>query len=95
MKSIVEEIEHLTSIPALSGIEDQMIKEMSKRFKPLADEIEIDRIGNVIAKFVGRDNSTPSMLVFAHMDEIGLMVRKIEKMALSALIASVECQKKR
>ncbi len=79
MKSIVEEIEHLTSIPALSGIEDQMIKEMSKRFKPLADEIEIDRIGNVIAKFVGRDNSTPSMLVFAHMDEIGLMVRKIEK----------------
>jgi len=79
MKSIVEELNHLTSIPALSGLEDKMIKEMHDRLKPLADEINIDRLGNVTATFIGRDENEPTMLVFAHVDELGLMIRKIEK----------------
>ena len=53
MKSIAEELNHLTSIPALSGLEDKMIKEMHNRLKPLADEINIDRLGNVTATFKG------------------------------------------
>jgi putative aminopeptidase FrvX len=79
MKSIVEELSHLTSIPALSGLEDKMIKEMVARLKPLADEIVVDRLGNVTATFKGRDDKEPTLLVFAHMDELGLMVRKVEK----------------
>ena len=79
MKDIVEELKHFTSIPALSGLEDKMIKEMAERLKPLSDELEIDRLGNVIAKFEGKDDKAPSMLVFAHVDELGLMIRKIEK----------------
>jgi len=79
MKSIIEELEYLTSIPALSGMEDRMIKEMVNRFKPLADKVEIDRLGNVTATFFGNLNNEPSLLVFAHVDELGLMVRKIEK----------------
>jgi len=79
MKTIVEELEHLTSIPALSGLEDKMIKEMVERFKPLADSVEVDKLGNVTAIFNGNSTDEPSMLVFAHVDELGLMVRKIEK----------------
>lgn len=79
MKGIVEELKYLTNIPALSGLEDNMIREMAKRLKPLADEVEIDRIGNVTATFKGKDENEPSMLVFAHVDELGLMIRKIEK----------------
>jgi len=79
MKSIVEELKYLTSIPALSGLEDNMIREMIKRLKPLADKVETDRIGNVTATFKGREEKEPSMLVFAHVDELGLMIRKIEK----------------
>ncbi len=79
MKGIAEELRYLTSIPALSGLEDNMIKEMVKRFKPLADEVEVDRIGNVTAIFKGKDEKEPSLLIFAHMDELGLMIRKIEK----------------
>ena len=78
MKDIFTELQHLTSIPALSGLEDKMIKEMVGRFEPLADSVEVDRIGNVTATFKGRDEKEPAMLVFAHMDELGLMVRKIE-----------------
>ncbi len=79
MKSIVEELRHLTSIPALSGMEDNMIREMVERLKPLADEIEVDRLGNITATFKGREEKEPSLLVFAHMDELGLMIKKIEK----------------
>ncbi len=78
MKGIFEELSHLTSIPALSGMEDRMIAEMVTRFKPLADELEVDRLGNVTATFQGRDKNEPTMLVFAHTDEVGLMVTKVE-----------------
>jgi len=79
MKSIVEELNHLTSIPALSGLEDKMIKEMVERLKPLADIVEVDRLGNVTATFKGLDDKEPTLLVFAHVDELGLMIRKVEK----------------
>lgn len=78
MNGIFDELQHLTSIPAMSGMEDQMIAEMIKRFKPLADEVEVDRLGNVTATFHGRIASEPTLLVFAHVDEVGLMVTKVE-----------------
>jgi putative aminopeptidase FrvX len=78
MKSIFEELVHFTSIPALSGMEDRMISEMVQRFKPLTDEVEVDRLGNVTATFRGKSESEPTMLVFAHVDEVGLMVTKVE-----------------
>ena len=79
MKSIVEELEYLTSIPSLSGMEDNMIREMVSRLEPLADKVEVDRIGNVTATFTGKDENEPSLLVFAHVDELGLMISKVEK----------------
>jgi putative aminopeptidase len=51
---------------------------MYNHFKPLADKTEIDRLGNVTATFMGKDEKEPTLLVFAHMDELGLMIRKIE-----------------
>ena len=79
MKSIVEELRGLTAIPALSGMEDRIITEVVNRFKPLADEVEVDRLGNITATFKGRDEKEPRLLVFAHLDEVGLMITKIDK----------------
>ena len=79
MKTIADELKSLTSIPALSGLEDTMVREMVQHFQPLADSVEVDRIGNVTATFKGSDEEhEPSLLVFAHMDELGLMIRRIE-----------------
>lgn len=78
MKSIVEELRYLTAIPALSGMEDRIITEIVNRFKPLADEVEVDRIGNITATFKGKDEKEPHLLIFAHLDEVGLMITKIE-----------------
>jgi len=75
----VEELKYLTSISALSGMEDKMVTEMVNRFKPLADKVEVDRLGNVTATFEGEDEEEPTLLIFAHMDELGLMITKIEE----------------
>jgi len=75
----LEELKYLTSIPALSGMEDKMITEMVKRFKPLTDDVEVDRLGNVTATFKGQNENEPTLLVFAHMDELGLMITRVEE----------------
>lgn len=74
----LEELKLLTAIPALSGMEDRMVTEMTNRFKQYTDQVEIDRLGNVTATFEGEDEDEPTLLVFAHMDELGLMITKIQ-----------------
>lgn len=71
-------IEELTSIPALSGHEDRMIARMRAAFETYADEVRVDKIGNVIATIHGEQDE-PALLLYAHMDELGLVVRKIEE----------------
>jgi putative aminopeptidase FrvX len=74
----LEELKYLTSIPALSGMEDKMVTEMVNRFKEFTNDVEVDRLGNVTATFEGKDDEEPTLLVFAHMDELGLMITKVE-----------------
>ncbi|MEE8122348.1 MAG: M42 family metallopeptidase [Anaerolineales bacterium] len=74
----VELLEELTAIPALSGREEAMIAAMRRHFEPVADEVRVDRLGNVIATIEGKADE-PKLLIFAHMDELGLIVRKIDE----------------
>jgi endoglucanase len=46
--------------------------------KPYADEIKVDKLENVIAIKKGKESATKIMLA-AHMDEVGLMVKTITK----------------
>jgi putative aminopeptidase FrvX len=71
-------LEELTSTPALSGREDSMVAVMSERFSRFAEDVHIDRLGNVTATIHGQEGQ-PELAVFAHMDELGLIVRKIEE----------------
>jgi putative aminopeptidase FrvX len=70
-------LEQFTSTPAVSGREDALIRMMREAFTPIADEVHVDRLGNVTASLQG-DPDQPQLLIFAHMDELGLIVRKIE-----------------
>ena len=77
MTSTLELLRELTRIPALSGYEDLMVAKMRERFLAYTDHVEVDRLGNVIATVEGQATE-PCLLIFAHMDELGLVVRKIE-----------------
>jgi putative aminopeptidase FrvX len=72
LQSLVEE---LTAIAAPSGNEDRMIARVRSELRAYGLEPEVDSIGNVT---VTLGSGSPSLLLFAHLDQLGLVVRAIE-----------------
>jgi len=57
-----------------AGFEESVSRLIEDKLRPYVDEIKSDVMGNLIAvKRCGKENA-PSVLLDAHMDEIGLMV---------------------
>lgn len=71
-------MKNLSTTPGISGFEGKIADIIKKELKDYVDEIQDDLMGNVIAIKKGGKKSTKVMLA-AHMDEIGLMVRHIDK----------------
>jgi endoglucanase len=59
----------------VSGYEDEVATLLRDELRPLVDEVRIDSMGNVIGVRAG---DGPTVMVAAHMDEIGLMVSHID-----------------
>ena len=76
-------LQTLSETPGPSGFEADIAAVIQAIWQPLVDEITIDRLGNVIARKKGTGSLTsgqerrPSILLAAHMDEIGLMISKV------------------
>ena len=64
-------------IPGLSGHEGRVRRLLSARSTDLGIAHATDRLGNLIATLDG-DPGAPSVMLFAHMDQLGFVVRKIE-----------------
>ncbi|MDD3984856.1 MAG: M42 family metallopeptidase [Methanobacterium sp.] len=71
-------LKKLADAPGVSGFEDEIRDIMINELKDSVDHIEVDKLGNLIATRNGTANGKKIMLA-AHMDEIGLMVRYIDK----------------
>lgn len=69
-------IKQLVETYGPSGFEDQVRQLIRQEIAPLADEISVDAMGNLIARKAG-DGSGLRVMVAAHMDEIGVMVTHI------------------
>jgi putative aminopeptidase FrvX len=67
----------LMRIPGLSGHEDRVRRRLSAEMKALGASPRTDRLGNLIVTAPG-DPSRPTVMLFTHMDQLGLIVRKIE-----------------
>ncbi|SCZ01292.1 M42 family metallopeptidase [Alkaliphilus peptidifermentans] len=74
-------LEKLTGALSLSGNEKAVRNIVLEEIKGYVDEIKVDRMGNVIAVKKGTEEGTNIALV-AHMDEVGLMVKGIDKNGL-------------
>src|SRR4030042_934140 len=55
-----------------------MVSLIKKLLKPYVDEVKEDKLGNVIGTRKGEKNA-PKVMLAAHMDEIGLLVKTITK----------------
>ncbi|UTB32837.1 MAG: M42 family metallopeptidase [Methanobacterium sp. ERen5] len=71
-------LKKLSDAPGVSGFEEEIRKIIIDELKDHVDEVEVDQMGNVITTRKGKPNSKKIMLA-AHMDEIGLMIRYIDK----------------
>jgi len=71
-------LKKLADAPGVSGFEGNIRNIMANELKDYVDEIKIDDLGNIIMVKKGKPNGKKVMLA-AHMDEIGLMVRYIDK----------------
>jgi putative aminopeptidase FrvX len=67
----------LMMIPGLSGYEDRVRRRIASELSALGIVTRSDRLGNLIATLDG-DVDAPSVMLFAHMDQLGMIVRKIE-----------------
>ncbi|RJS49404.1 MAG: peptidase M42 [Methanobacterium sp.] len=73
-----ELMKKLSQLPGISGFESEVVNLIESELKDHVDHIEKDRMGNIIALKKGKPES-PKVMLAAHMDEIGLMVRHIDK----------------
>jgi putative aminopeptidase FrvX len=79
MTDITPFLKSLISTVGLSGNESPAAELIAERWRPLADEVHLSRLGSVHALRRG-DAPAPrsSLLVSAHMDAVGMMVTGIE-----------------
>ena len=74
-------LQNLTEAFAPSGYEDKVRGIVRAEVEPLADEIKVDVLGNLIVrKRPGRQTKdTRKIMIAAHMDEIGLIVSHVDQ----------------
>ncbi len=76
-ESLVQRLGEYAAIDAVAGHEHAMVRRLADDLAPHADDIVVDPFGNVIATRNGPEGA-PSLMVAAHSDEIGGVVKAIE-----------------
>lgn len=67
----------LSNTYGISGWEKRVATEAMELLRPYMDTVEVDRYGNLIGKKIAKDPSAPTLMMDAHFDQVGLMVRHI------------------
>ena len=75
---LCEQLQALCAAPGVGGQKD-IAEQAASMFRPLADEIGTDAVGNVIAWKRCDRADAPTVMLEAHMDEIGFVVTGIEE----------------
>jgi len=72
-------IKQLTETLSPSGHENAIREVILGEIQPLADEIRVDSLGNIIARKGEKSSGGKRIMVAAHMDEIGLIATHIDE----------------
>lgn len=74
-----ELLKELTQAWGVAGREKAVREIILREIEGLVDEVKVDNIGNIIALKRGTDGpDSKKIMLAAHMDEVGLQVKKIE-----------------
>lgn len=75
----VELLKEICETPGIPGFEERIRQVVLREVTPLVDEVRTDRMGNVIAIKRGSAAQPQKVMVAAHMDEIGFIVKHIDE----------------
>jgi endoglucanase len=76
MSELMPLLKELISTPGVSGFETEIAQLIVSKIEDYVDEVKVDRLGNVLAQVQGK--GAARVLVDAHMDEVGLVVKAID-----------------
>ena len=69
-------LENLINLRGISGNEHEVRNFILKEIKKYTKSVEVDRMGNIIVRKKGNG---PAVMLLAHMDEIGLIIKVIDE----------------
>ena len=72
----------LTNAHGVSGFEGPVRDILRREWKDLLTDLHTDGLGNLIGSLRG-SSDTPRVLLMAHMDEVGFLVRQSTRTAIS------------
>lgn len=75
MDQLDEMLQMFSNAHGVSGYEGNISQLLEEKLKAYTDEVRTDKMGNLIAT---RKRGSPSIMIAAHMDEIGLMVKYVD-----------------
>jgi len=70
-------LSELTALRGVSGDEGTVRNYLKEKLMPLCDKIEVDKMGNLLAFKKGKTNCEKTLMLAAHMDEVGLICSRI------------------
>jgi len=77
MSKSVERFKELTMLDGASGFEGEISSYLEKNLSPYADEIKYDNLGGIYAIKKSKNPNAKTVMIAAHMDEVGFVVTKI------------------
>ena len=78
MTTLFDKIKEVTELSATSGFEAPVRDYLRNNITPLVDEVQTDGLGGIFGIKHSRAENTPKVLVAAHMDEVGFMIKEIK-----------------
>ncbi len=75
-------IRALTELSGPSGFEDAVRQYIVEQARAVADDVRVDKLGNVIATKTGTAEHPKRVMACAHMDEVGFLITKIDDSGL-------------
>ena len=74
---MIQTLKTLCALPGVSSREDRVRDHIRRRVEPYADSVRTDALGNLIVFKRGAKAAGNKLMLCAHMDEVGLMVKSV------------------
>ena len=74
---MIETVKTLCALSGVASFEDPVREYLMEQAKPFADDMRVDALGNLIVFKKGAKSTGKKLMLCAHMDEVGLIIKRI------------------